>query len=325
MQALQHQLAEMFNVSAEVISLKALHAGLTHQSFDCRVSRQRYFVKVYRPVHDVAVPVQRINQLTDYMCAQGVPAPCVKLYSSDYANIVVHEFVEGEMHSGAYSEIGAIAALYSRLALLGLEHGQMLSKPVYLTGVSDVLTQIINLEHLNVVVDPAIQNGMVALAETVLSALQAHIPNTGLLHISIHDDFSEKNILLQNDQVKLLCDWDSYRLKLFQEHLATTVTRFSTERPLMGDLRQDKLTCFLQSLGSGLLRQIPDPGVFATIFPYLATLKHVRTYIFRNSLIQQKRLDLKPSLLEWPLRHCTELVENRRQYSDWVFQSIKPD
>ena len=324
MHELQQKLARLFKVTAAEISLEPLQAGLTHKSYCCRIANQRYFVKVYRPVHHMAVPVQRINQLTEYMCGQGIPASRVILYSPEFANIVVHEFVEGEMHSGAYSQIAAIAGLYSRLALLGMECSQILSKPIYLSGINDVLTQIRSFENSAVTVEASIHAGMLALAETVLAALQAGIPDTGLLHIFVHDDFSEKNILLQGDQVKLLCDWDSYRLKLLNEHLASTAARFSTERPLMGELRQDKLSCFLQSLQPELLKHIPDPGGYATLFPYWATLKHLRTYIFRNSLVQLNRMDLKPSLLEWPLQHCNWLIDNKHIVSDWVYRSLKP-
>ena len=323
MHELQQNLASLFKVATAEISLEPLQAGLTHKSYCCRIANQRYFVKVYRPVHNAVAPVQRINQLTDYMCERGIPASRVHLYSPEFANIVVHEFVEGEMHSGASSQIGAIAGLYSRLALLGMEHSQILSKPVYLSGIHDVLTQIKNLENSAFIVDASIHAGTLALAESVLTALQANIPDTGLLHIFIHDDFSEKNILLQGDQVKLLCDWDSYRLKLLNEHLACSATRFSTERPLMGELRPDKLNCFLQSLQPELLKNIPDPCGFATLFPYWATLKHLRTYTFRNSLVRQNRMDLKPSLLEWPLQHCTQLLANRQQLSDSVYHSLK--
>ena len=324
MHELQQKLAGLFKVSTADINLEPLQAGLTHKSYCCRIADQRYFVKVYRPVLDSAVPVQRINQLTDYMCERGIPASRVILYSPEFANIVVHEFVEGEMHNGASSQIGPIAELYSSVALLGMEHSQILSKPVYLSGIRDVLTQMGNLENSAVSVDASIHAGTLALAETVLAALQAGIPDTGLLHIFVHDDFSEKNILLQEDQVKLLCDWDSYRLKLLNEHLASTATRFSTERPLTGELRLDKLNCFLQSLQPELLKKIPDPGGFATLFPYWATLKHLRTYTFRNSLVQQNRTDLKPSLLEWPLQHCTQLLANRQRLSDSVYHSLKP-
>lgn len=143
-----------------------------------------------------------------------------------------------------------------------------------------------------------------------------------LFHIHVHDDFTEKNILLREDQVKLLCDRDSCRQKYFDEHLACTVTRFSTERPLAGVLQQDKLHHFLRPLSPDLFRYISVIEQFVALFPYLATLKHLRTYRFRNSLVHQDRMDLKSSLLAWPLEHCHWLIKNRQQVSDWVYAAI---
>jgi Ser/Thr protein kinase RdoA (MazF antagonist) len=320
---LKTTLAILFAVTVAEIDLEPITAGLTHKSFCCRVDGQRFFVKVYRAVNNAAAPVQRINQLTAYMCERGVPASRVFIYSPAFAHIVVHEFVEGEMHRGQYSQIAAIAQLYSQLALLGAEQKQLLAKTEYLSGIRAVVDQIGRLESAGIKVDASIHAGMLALGESVLETLQAGLSNEGLLHIPIHDDFSEKNILLQGDQVKLLCDWDSYRLKQFNEHLASTVTRFSTERPLMGELRQDKLEFFLRSLKPEVIGLISDSGVFAELFPYWATLKHLRTYVFRNSLLQENRMDLKTSLLQWPLHHCTQLLTNKQQISDQVYRLIK--
>ncbi len=93
-------------------------------------------------------------------------------------------------------------------------------------------------------VDETIHNGMLALTDTVLLALQKGMPDGAHFHIFVHDDFTEKNILLDGDVVKLLCDWDSCRLRMCSEHIASTATRFSTERPLDGILQQHKLDIF---------------------------------------------------------------------------------
>ncbi len=119
------------------------------------------------------------------------------------------------------------------------------------------------------------------------------------------------------------CDWDSYRLKLLLEHFACSVTRFSTERPLSGEIVQVKLELFLQSLRPELVGHVADLEGFAGLFPVLATLKHLRTYTFRNSLVQQNRMHLKTPLLAWPLHHCRQLMENRQEISDWVYRALK--
>ena len=150
------------------------------------------------------------------------------------------------------------------------------------------------------------------------------LPDEGLLHIPVHDDFTEKNILMQGEEVKLLCDWDSYRLKMFSEHLACTATRFSTTRPLEGEVDKDKLQVFLSSLSPGLVDLVAGIESFAEKFPYLACLKHLRTYVFRNSVVSQNRSELKASLLDWPLHHCKQLINNKLQLTDWVHGALDP-
>jgi len=256
---------------------------------------------------------------------RGVPASNVVLYSAEYANIVVHEFVEGERFAGGFSQLAAIAGLYSQVALIGTDHSRQLSKADYLAGITTILDEIRAIGQTGVEVDAVMHSSMIALVEAVLASLQVGLEDKKLFHIHVHDDFTEKNILLRGDQVKLLCDWDSCRQKYFDEHLACAVVRFSTERPLAGVLQQDKLHHFLRSLSPELSAYISSTEAFAALFPYLATLKHLRTYRFRNSLVHRDRADLKSSLLAWPLEHCQWLIKNRQQVSDWVYAAISSD
>ena len=322
LQALKNKLANLFRVSADKISLKPMEAGLSHHSFCCGIGEQLYFVKVYRPFSNVEAAVRQINQITAYMCDRGIPASRVCLYSPEFANIVVHDFVEGAMHAGQDTQISAIAELYSDLVLLGADRPRMLSKAEYLDGIHRVVEQTGQLGN-EAILDASIHAGMQGLGESVLASLKAGLGDEDLLHVHIHDDFTEKNILLKNDRVQLLCDWDSYRLKLLLEHFACSVTRFSTERPLTGEVVQVKLELFLQSLRPELVGHVADLEGFAGLFPVLATLKHLRTYNFRNSLVQQNRIHLKTPLLVWPLHHCRQLMVNRQEISDWVYRALK--
>ena len=322
MHELRNNLAVLFKCDEEQIELEPIETGLSHQGFSCRVTGQRYFVKVYRPFANVAAVVQQINHLTAYMCDRGVPASRVSFYSPEFANMVVHEFVEGEMHVGKSSQVGAIAQLYSSIALLGAEHSRKLSKQEYLDGIGVVLKQMNSLAGPEVLVDASVHEGMQTLAETVQKYLWDSLPDEGLLHIPVHDDFTEKNILMQGEEVKLLCDWDSYRLKMFNEHLACTVTRFSTTRPLEGEVDKDKLEVFLKSLSPELIGYTAGIESFTENFPYLACMKHLRTYTFRNSAVGRNRPELKASLLDWPLHHCRQLINNKLQLSDWVYGAL---
>jgi hypothetical protein len=144
-----------------------------------------------------------------------------------------------------------------------------------------------------------------------------------LFHVHVHDDFTEKNILLAEDRVKLLCDWDSCRLKFINEYLACSATRFSTERPLDGLLSRRKLRHFMLSLDPRVAGLITDVEEFASLFALWATLKHLRTYAFRNSRVRADRPDLKASLLTWPLQHCQWLLANRHQVGEWVSELLE--
>jgi len=315
-------LADLFKVDVSEIDLHAVDGGLTHQTCICRVSGKRYFVKIYQQDGGYSFAVDNINRLTSFMRSRGVPASRVVLHSPEFANIVVHEFVEGEMTNGDFSQIRAIARLYSQVALIGAEQGKSLSKVEYLSGLNSYIDALKNIEDTGSNIDALIHSGVLSLAEKTLKSLQVILPNKDLFHIYMHDDFTEKNILMVEGQVTLLCDWDSYRLKLLAEHLACAACRFSTDRPLAGVLQEDKLVHFLQSLNPKVLSYISSTEEFPRLFPLFATLKHLRTYYFRNSVVHQGRADLKTSLLAWPLEHCLWLVDNQEQVSDWVRSAL---
>lgn len=318
-------LASLFNVGLNEIDVSALDGGLSHKSYCCRVSGVPYYVKEYNYINNISKVINYINELTSYMCKRGIPASRVVLYSPKFPNMVVHEFVDGQIHRGEFSQVTAIAELYSKVALVGKDHGRQLSKPDYLSTIKSVRDGLQAHACADVEVDKTIHGGMLVLSETVLSALQAGIPDGDLFHTFVHDDFTEKNILMDGDQVRLLCDWDSCRLRMSSEHIASTATRFSTERPLEGVLQQRKLDLFLRSLDPGLLEHIVNVKEYGMLFPYWATLNHLRAYKFRNSVVHKDRPDLKTSLLEWPLQHCRWLIENRQQVSDWVSQALHAD
>jgi len=319
---LKPALASLFNVDSSDIQLQAVDGGLTHQTRICRVSGQCYFVKIYLLGGDVSRSVANINRLTSFMRSRGVPASRIALYSPELANIVVHEFVEGEMANGDISQAQAIAKLYSQVALIGVERGKSLTKIEYLSELNSYLEILKNMEGSGIKTDASIHSSTLNLAGRTLNALQDSLPDQDLFHIYMHDDFTEKNILMDGDQVKLLCDWDSFRLKLLAEHLACAACRFSTDRPLAGVLQEDKLSHFLQSLNPKVPGYISSIEEFAQLFPLLATLKHLRTYYFRNSVIHLGRADLRTPLLEWPLEHCLWLMDNQQQVSDWVLKAL---
>lgn len=325
MQELKQYLAKLFKVEPIEIGLDVIDGGLSHKSYCCYVSGKKYYIKVYNKIKNIANVVSYINQLTIYMRERGIPASRVIFYAPEYPNIVVHEYIEGVPASGEFSQLKAIAELYSKVAMVGKDHARYLSKREYLSTLQSTLDQLTISKNSNIEIDLSIHTGMLNLTQTVLSALQAGMPDEELLHIHVHDDFTEKNILMAGDQVKLLCDWDSCRLRYCNEHIASTATRFSTRQPLGGLLLQDKLVHFLRTLNPALIENIADIEAFADLFPYLATLKHVRTYLFRNAVIHQTRPDLKQTLLVWPLQHCLHLIENRQQVSDWVCQALQSD
>jgi len=318
MEKLKASLACLFEVSVADISLQSTEGGLTHQSFICRVTGRKFFVKIYTLGGEYSYSVANINRLTNYMRLQGIPASQVVLYSPEFANIVVHDFVDGKMASGDISQIKAITQLYSRVALIGAEHGRAVSKPDYLSDINAFMEPIRHIENSAIPFDTLIHTNTLKLAEKVFGHLQKNLPEQGLFQIYMHDDFSEKNILMLDNQIKLLCDWDSYRLKLLHEHIACSACRFSTDGPMQGVMQLDKLSYFLRSIDPKVYGYISRVEDFVQNFPMLATLKHLRTYRFRNTLVHQGRPELKTSYLSWPLEHCLWLVTNRERVRDMV-------
>ncbi len=322
MQELKQSLATLLKVDSNALELRDIKGGLSHKSYRCDVSGLTYYIKVYNKIENILNVVTYINQLTEYMRGRGVPASRVVSYSPEFPNIVVHEFIEGKPPSGEFSQLAAIAGLYSKVAMIGRDHGKYLSKPEYLSTIRGVREQLETTKASDAEFDPVIHNGMLSLTDTVLSALQTGIGDEKLLHLHIHDDFTEKNILMDEDEVKLLCDWDSCRLRYCNEHIASTATRFSTTRPLSGLLQQEKLYRFLGTLHPALFQNMAGIEAFARLFPVWATLNHIRTYPFRNVVVHRDRPDLKEALLAWPLQHCLWMIDNRQQVSDWVCQAL---
>lgn len=322
LQKIKQDLAILLKVDESHIGLDAIDTGLTHQSYRCRVSGKQLYVKIYNDINNISNVISYINQLTEYMRERGIPASRLYAWSPAIPNIVVHEYVEGEMYSGDFSQLASVAKLFSNIVLIGADHSQTLPRSKYLADLQNVFERLKTAESRGEKVAVHIHSGMLDVAETVLNTLADDMPEEDLFHIHVHDDFTEKNILMQGDQVKLLCDWDSCRLKLFNEYLACTVTRFSTDRPLAGVVQEDKLTYFLCSLDPELHRYFSSPEQLAALFPYWATLKHLRTYMFRNSRVNRDRPDLYRPLLEWPLEHCQWLLDNRQQLGDWVYKAL---
>lgn len=312
----------LLNVDESRIKLDVIDAGLTHRSYRCHASEKLLYIKIYNDIKSISNVVSYVNQLTGYMRERGIPASRLHTWSADFPNIVVHEYVEGEMHAGDSSQLAAIAELFSKIVLIGTDHSQTLPRAEYLADLQNVYERLNTADNSGEKVDLQIHMGMLGVTDTVLKALEKGMGEDNLFHIHVHDDFTEKNILMQGRQVKLLCDWDSCRLKMFEEYLACTATRFSTERPLAGVVQKDKLTRFLQSLDPELHRYFSNADQLAALFPYWATLKHLRTYMFRNSRVNRDRPDLFEPLLMWPLEHCHWLLDNRQQLGDWVYQAL---
>ena len=322
LQELKQSLATLLKVDSNALELRDIKGGLSHKSYRCDVSGLTYYIKVYNKIENILNVVTYINQLTEYMRGRGVPASRVVSYSPEFPNIVVHEFIEGKPPSGELSQVAAIAGLYSKVAMIGRDHGKYLSKPDYLSQIQIIRDQLETSQVSDAEIDPVIHTGMLSLADRVLSALEAGMRDEKLLHIHVHDDFTEKNILMDGDQVKLLCDWDSCRLRYCNEHIASTASRFSTTRPLGGLLQQDKLDRFLGTLHPVLFENMAGIEAFAVLFPYWATLKHIRTYLFRSAVVHRDRPDLKQALLSWPLQHCLWMIDSRQQVSDWVCRAL---
>jgi len=324
MHKLKTRLAGLFDVAADKIELSTIDTGLSHKSFHCRVDGESFYIKKYSNVKNISGLIRYQEKLTSYMRDRGVPASRLLKYSGEFDDIVVHEYVQGEIPVNDESQLTGIAELYSRLVLIGFDHTEDISASDYLLEINEISNRLKTDEKEGVIVDPLIHTEMNAVLEIVFESLKAAVFPENLLRLYIHDDFTEKNLIMQGAQVKLLCDWDSYRLRLCAEHIASTCARFCTERPLTGTLQKDKLMHFLRALHPELRRYISGFSGFENLFPYLATMNHFRSYRFRNSVVRD-RPELKPSLLVWPTQHCRWLTDNHELVSDWVSTALRQD
>lgn len=316
-QTMKKQLAALLKVKVEDLSLAPIDTGLTHKTFQCSVANDLYFVKYYNPAPDVQNQITQINQLMQFMRKRGIPAPRVIAYSAASPRLVVHEYVQGSCVVGDADELQSIAKLYSRLAAIGLEKPYHVKPADYLQHLERNRSRLENIKETSLVCKRLHQQYLTTFGQ-VIDILRTDLNEQALLHINIHDDFTEKNLLMQNGNVQLLCDWDSYRLKYFLEHFSCSMMRFATDAPLSGGLSKSKLQQFRKAVEPEVLTVIDSAQNSSSLIPVLATLKHLRTYGFRNSVVKNMRPDLEESLLYWPVRHCQALVEQRRNISDLI-------
>ncbi len=315
--SLKQQLSQLLAVDIETIELTPIEVGLTHRSFHCQTSDNLYFVKVYNFAKDALVQVDRINRLTQFMRSRDLPAPRIIAHNTRTPRIVVHEHVDGSSATGDINELPSIARLYSRLVSIGLENPTQVGRSDYLQPLHNTQLRLQGLKE-NALVCGEVHRQYLSLWRRVIDILDRELSSTTLLHLNIHDDFTEKNLLMKDQEVALLCDWDSYRLKYFVEHLSCSIMRFSTEAPLQGDIVKSKLELFYRNLTPDILQTLGAVKSYPSLFPVLASLKHLRTYGFRNSIAKHGRSDLEQSLLRWPLQHCQSLLENRAAISQWL-------
>tara|TARA_B100000446_G_C10545406_1_gene338328 strand:+ start:128 stop:1159 length:1032 start_codon:yes stop_codon:yes gene_type:complete len=315
--SLKQQLSELLKVEIDTIELTPIETGLTHRSFRCQISDKLCFVKVYNFAQDAIAQVDRINQLTQFMRRRDIPAPRIIAYSTRTPRIVVHEYVDGSSATGDINELPSIAQLYSRLVSIGLENSTQVGRSDYLQPLHNTQLRLQGLNE-NALVCGDLHRQYLSLWRRVIDILDKELSSTTLLHLNIHDDFTEKNLLMKYQEVALLCDWDSYRLKYFVEHFSCSIVRFSTEAPLDGDIVKSKLELFYRNLTPDLLQTLSAAKSYPSLLPVLATLKHLRTYGFRNSIVKHRSPDLEQPLLHWPLQHCQSLLENRATISQWL-------
>ncbi len=311
------QISELLDAHADSIQLTPIETGLTHRAFRCQIAEKLYFVKYYNFTNNALAQVSHINQLTQFMRSRDIPAPHIVVYSSQSPQLVVHEYIDGSSATGSGNELAAIAQLYSRLVSLGLENLKQIPRSNYFQQL-----QIIEKRFLSISKDSLICQDLhqqyLSLFGRVIDILDKELLSDSLLHINIHDDFTEKNLLMKNDDVALLCDWDSYRLKYLPEHLSCTIMRFSTEAPLQGNIHKNKLEQLYRNLAPDVLQPLKAMKSYPSLFPVLATMKHLKTYGFRHSTVKHRRPDLEQSLLRWPLQHCQSLIENRHTITQWI-------
>ena len=312
---LKEKIAKLLNTKAEALSLAAVETGLTHLTYKCSDKAGTYFVKQYHPASNINV--EDINRLTQQMRLHGIPAPKVLAYSPEFPKLVIHEYVEGSHPTGNPKELTAIAQLYSQLTIIGLEKKAQIDRTEYLQQIEAVKVKFSQFGNDRIACQ-ALHAQYLATLDRVTGLLDQLIETTTVIHIPTHDDFTENNLLMKNNQVALLCDWDSYRLKGLSEHLSCSAMRSSCEHNLGGNVEKNKLQYFYRNLDTKVFSNLDELHSISKQLPVFATLKHLRTYGFRNYIVKSRRPDLEDALLRQPLQHCQWLLENRSLLNDWI-------
>lgn len=310
--------AQLLKVPAAQLSLQRINDGLSHHSFVCDTGSSKYYIKVYTFRDKPAQRVAQINHITDLMCRKGIPAPQLLAYAPAYANVVVHTYVDADQIGWNSTLLAPLAELYSDITLIALAEKGSISKSAYLNALKSVETPILEQVDNKTGPSPGLNQQALKIYRQVIEGLTRHLPEKPLLVIKHHDDFTENNILADQSGIRLICDWDSWRDVVFVSHLASSASRFSTQAPMSGKLEKNRLAMFLGALSPEVILPVTKDTGFASIFPYLAVLKHIASYTFRNLKVNQGRAELQQTLLVDPLEHCQWMMDNHAMVSEWV-------
>lgn len=323
LQELRNAVAQLLDSPTTDLTFEKITDGLSHHSFVCKVGEKSFYVKVYELGPNPAKIVTEINRTTELMRKNAIPAPEIVAYSLQFPNLVIHKFVDAQRINWDPAQVSPVAKLYSDVALIALQEKKFISKVKYLLDLqhhSDIIEQQV-MENISE--SSELNQRAFRLIQEVLSQLTQKLPENPILVLKLHDDFTEKNILAEGGEIKLLCDWDSYRARVFWEHLAGSVARFSTNAPMQGEMDQQRLIAFLNSLAPTVIQHIGDYNAFAQLFPFLAILRHLRMYRFRNLVVAKRRSDLRESLLTAPIEHCEWMLEQRQIVTAWMHDMLK--
>lgn len=300
-------------LGVNVISLERLPDALHNFAFKCCTPERNYFVKVYR--HSTLEMIQKINGFTLQMQHHGVPVPRIAVSKGIPDKVVIHHFIDGEAFQSSAAEIRSAAEVFSTIMSVGMDQRTDIPVDKYLQGLHTLLADYSRVKNDGLIVDHSLFMTMRSSLKMLLEKLAPNLPAV-IRHQPVHADFNERNLLFRDEKVVLVCDWESYRLRSRNEHIAVTIDRFCTDRPLQGKLDWNKVETYISALAPSARPSDDDGKYFSVQFPYLATLQHLRLFIYRHEMIKHaQRHDMIESMLIWPTEHCRLLLKNAEEAS----------
>jgi thiamine kinase-like enzyme len=306
------------------IQISPINIGLWDQNFKIICDQGVFFGKKYKKANEALINEihYSMSVMKDNLIPVARPIP-PKNNLIELENIRVYSFIEGSSYISNTEQLSDVASIYQKILLIGLKKQKLISKPDYIASYYQIPSILNNwqdfLQKQNESQAVFAVQKMKQLAEYFHEKI-ANFPQELMISCQLHCDFTERNLLFNNNKIVLVCDWQAYKYRMVLEQVYSTIARFCTSQPLEGILLQERLQVFLSILIKN------NPEVRDLIwqgrhwFSVLGASTHLRLMNFRlNMFFREKiRLDLMDKFFYWAVDYCEWLISNQKQLSELI-------